>query len=373
MTSPLLSRPGAAEHQEETLVDAAGVAWHYGNPLNEQRAADSHPVVVDRSHRRVIKVTGPDAPGFLNNLLTQKLDSAATTAGPSGFTGQALDLDIQGHILHAMDVTAAPADAVSAVDAGATDFYLDLPADLATSLAEFLEKMKFWSEVSISVTDLAVVTVLGETTATAVREAVPDHALVRDFPWKGRPRVDVLVDRAKLATSVSALEAAGFTLAGLMAYTAERVRVLEPEQAADLDGKSIPHEISHWIGRGDNPGAVHLDKGCYRGQETVARVENLGRSPRLLVMLHLDGSAPELPGPGAEITFNGRGVGRLGTVVHDCDYGPIALALVKRTALDRGELLIGDVAASVDPDSLPTDEGPKAGRAAVDKLRGRQA
>ena len=157
-----------------------------------------------------------------------------------------------------------------------------------------------------------------------------------------------------------------------MAYTAARVRAVEPELAVDLDERSIPHEVPSFIGRGDLLGAVHLNKGCYRGQETVARVENLGRSPRLLVMLQLDGSSPELPSPGADVLLGGRTVGRLGTVVHDADYGPIALALVKRSALaDPGVVLdVAGTAATVDPDSLPVDEGEHAGRRAVEKLRG---
>ena len=103
----------------------------------------------------------------------------------------------------------------------------------------------------------------------------------------------------------------------------------------------------------------------------MARVENLGRSPRLLVQLHLDGSAPQRPNVGDDITFNGRKVGRIGTIVDDCDFGPIALGLVKRSALDVGALEVGDTAASIDPSSIPEDEGPKAGREAVNRLRGR--
>ena len=160
----------------------------------------------------------------------------------------------------------------------------------------------------------------------------------------------------------------GVAYAGMMAFTAARVRNVEPELGVDLDEKSIPHEAPRLINRGEHVGAVHLNKGCYRGQETVARVENLGRSPRLLVMLQLDGSAPHDPQPGETITSNGRKVGRLGTVVQDADYGPVALGLVKRSAL-TAPLDIEGVAASVDPDSLPTDEGEKLGRLAVDKLR----
>lgn len=351
--SPLLARPGAAEAQgPDAAVDSTGVAWHYGDPLGEQRRAAETTVVVDRSHRRVIRVTGPDAPEFLNNLLSQKLDDVA-----DGFAASALDLDIQGRILHHADVVRVGAD-----------FYLDLPAAQAVSFADFLRKMVFWSEVEITEPDLGVLTLLGGDVPVP---AEVDPVFVRTVEWAGAPRRDVAVDRDRLDTAVDALLGAGAELAGLMAFTAERVRSLEPEKDTDLDDKSIPHEVAGWIGRGDRPGAVHLEKGCYRGQETVARVENLGRSPRLLVLLHLDGSAPELPVPGADLVFNGRRVGRLGTVVHDCDYGPIALGLVKRSALDSGELTVGEVSVAVDPSSIPEDEGDKAGRAAINRLRGR--
>lgn len=350
--SELLTRPNATEIQEDTLVDATGVAWHYGNPLGEQRAAEDGSAIVDRSHRAVIKVSGPDAPEFLNNLLSQKLDVA-----PVGFAAGALDLDMQGHILHAAQV-------VRTEDA----FYLDLPQSQAQSLQDFLTKMVFWSDVQVEATDLGIITVLG-TELPAPNASVYS----RSAQWQ-----DFALPRTEVAAAVAELEAAGGRLAGLMAFTAERVKAREPELAADLDNKSIPHEVPQWIGRGDNPGAVHLEKGCYRGQETVARVENLGRSPRVLVQLHLDGSAPSLPTAGSDITAGGRRVGRLGTVVDDCDFGPIALALVKRSALttplsiavttDKGDTYA--VAAQVDPDSLPADEGPKAGRAAIEKLRG---
>lgn len=358
--SPLLQRPGAAELQDDTAVDTAGVPWHYGDPLGEQRAIASTTVVVDRSHRVVLKATGDDAATFLNTVLTQKLDDVE-----DGFAAGALDLDIQGRILHHADV----------VRVGET-FYLDVPAEQADSFQDFLSKMIFWSAVELERTDLGILTLLGD--AVDVPAGLVDEAaFVRHVDWQGPARRDLALERGALDAGVDTLLSAGASLGGLMAYTAERVRALTPEKAADLDAKSIPHEVPEFIGRGERHGAVHLTKGCYRGQETVARVENLGRSPRLMVLLHLDGSAPATPEAGDTLSFNGRTVGRLGTVVHDCDFGPIALGLVKRSALDSGELTItpaddaerAPVAASVDPDSVPTDEGDKAGREAIKRLR----
>lgn len=405
--SVLLNRPDAMAYQEDPPhPDVTGVAWHYGEPLSEQRAIASTGAIVDRSHRRVLKVSGPEAAAFLHNLLSQKLDDVA-----AGWSGSALDLDTQGRILHTMDITVTTeavtteADAHGAahddsIESTKTDvqptetggsaglvFYLDCEASQFGSLQDFLQKMIFWSQVSIKEAELAIITVLGgpmdiKLTSQAVYSRAVSKTHSGDAGlgsaastaattglWETN-RTDIAVPREQLDAAVEELENAGLQLIGLMAYTAERVKALEPE-AIDLDEKSIPHEIPHWIGRGQRIGAVHLEKGCYRGQETVARVENLGRSPRLVVLLHLDGSAPTMPSPGADIQAKGRRVGRLGTVIDDCDYGPIALGIVKRSALDAGQVNIGDVAASIDAESIPIDEGEKAGRAAINKLRGR--
>ena len=384
-----------AYQEEPPHPDVTGVAWHYGEPLSEQRAITSTGAIVDRSHRRVIRVTGPEAAAFLHNLLSQKLDDVQ-----AGWSGSALDLDTQGRILHTMDIavttdTSANADASTGDGAGSGTgdgagsaaapeglaFYLDCEAGKFDSLRDFLQKMIFWSQVTIEEADLAIITVLGGPTdmqlpsqtvySRTVSTATPADASSAQ-PTTGlweASRTDIAVPREQLEAAVEELENTGLQLIGLMAYTAERVKALEAE-SVDLDEKSIPHEIPHWIGRGERVGAVHLEKGCYRGQETVARVENLGRSPRVLVLLHLDGSAPTMPSPGADIQAKGRRVGKLGTVIDDCDYGPIALGIIKRSALDAGQVNIGDVAASIDADSIPAEEGEKAGRAAINKLRG---
>ena len=119
-----------------------------------------------------------------------------------------------------------------------------------------------------------------------------------------------------------------------------------------------PNEV-RWLGR-----AVHLDKGCYRGQETVARVYNLGRPPRRLVLLHLDGSDSELPATGDAVQLEGRDVGRVGSAVRHHELGPIALALVKRQVPDDAALTAGPVAAAIDP-APEADEPVSAAREAA--------
>ncbi len=179
-------------------------------------------------------------------------------------------------------------------------------------------------------------------------------------------QLDLVIPRAAKDEWLARLAAAGVRQVGVWAYEALRVAAQQPRLGVDTDERTIPHEVG-WIGR-----AVHLDKGCYRGQETVARVHNLGKPPRMLVLVHLDGSG-DRPATGDPLLAGGRVVGRLGTVVDHVDLGPIALALVKRgipadTALTTG----GEhqVTAEIDPDSLPAADGVGAGRLAVERLKG---
>ena len=117
----------------------------------------------------------------------------------------------------------------------------------------------------------------------------------------------------------------------------------------DTHDRTIPNEAG-LLGR-----AVHLDKGCYRGQETVARVHTLGRPPRRLVLLHLDGSVDHLPARGSDVTLDGARVGSVGSSARHHELGPVALALVKRNTDPAATLLADGVPAAqelvVDPEA----------------------
>jgi len=118
----------------------------------------------------------------------------------------------------------------------------------------------------------------------------------------------------------------------------------EPRLGLDTDARTIPNEAG-WIGT-----AVHLDKGCYRGQETVARVQNLGKPPRRLVLLHLSGDSDVLPPAGTPVDLaGGRSIGFLGTAVHHYELGPIALAVIKRSLADDAELTVLGSPVAIDP------------------------
>ena len=349
----------------------AGAVWHYGDPLGEQRAAETAAVLVDRSHRAVLTLTGSDRQTWLHSISTQHV-----SALPEGASTQNLSLDGQGRV----------EDHWIQTELGGVT-YLDTEPWRGEPLLEYLRKMVFWSDVTPASADMAVLSLLGPRLADqAVLDVLGLKALpaelvavpvagggfIRRMP--GAPAVqielDLVVPRDQSADWQNRLMQAGVRPAGVWAFEAHRVAALRPRLGLDTDERTIPHEVG-WIG-GPGEGAVHLDKGCYRGQETVARVHNLGKPPRMLVLLHLDGSV-ERPATGDAVLAGGRAVGRLGTVVEHVDLGPVALALLKRGLPADTELATGrqaTVAAVIDADSLPAADEVGAGRLAVERLRG---
>ena len=349
MISPLLELPGAVPPPEPS-VDP-GVAWHHGDPLREQRVAERDVVVVDRSHREVIAVPGEDRLSWLHTITSQHLAGLG-----EGEHTEALVLDGQGRVEHHAVVS----------HSGGT-VWLDTEPGRSAGLLRYLQQMVFWSKVAPreAISEIAVLTLLGPSTGRLLMGIGGGihGTVVRAFD----DRADLLVPRERLVEVWQRLVSAGATPAGTWAHEALRVAALRARLGVDTDDRTIPHEVG-WIGP-----AVHLDKGCYRGQETVARVANLGRAPRRMVLLHLE-SGDTLPPTGSEVrTGPGdqtqRTVGRVGTVATHHELGPIALALVKRSVEPATPLLAGDVTASIDPDSVPPDNGEPPGRAALRRLR----
>ncbi|MFC5820149.1 CAF17-like 4Fe-4S cluster assembly/insertion protein YgfZ [Nonomuraea harbinensis] len=298
MRSPLLDLPGAV------AADApdADVAAHYGDLFAEQRALVKGEAVVDRSNREVVRVSGADRLTWLNDLTSQKLD----TLRPGEWT-QTLVLDPQGRVEHHLTLVDDGESVLAHVEPGTAD-----------ALIGYLDRMRFMLRVEVTrADDLAVL-------STAAG--------------------DSYVPRAELGDHL------GKPLAGLWAYEALRIEAHRPRLGFDTDHKTIPHEVG-WIGP-----AVHLTKGCYRGQETVARVHNLGHPPRRLVFLHLDGSVDTLPAHGAPVIFESQEVGTVGSAARHHELGPIALAVIKRTVPVDAQLLAGGVAAAQEV-VVPPDAG----------------
>ncbi|MFJ2608095.1 YgfZ/GcvT domain-containing protein [Streptomyces sp. NPDC091279] len=314
MKSPLLSLPGAvpAEGVDE------GVAAHYGDLFREQRALADGTGFVDLSHRGVVAVTGDDRLSWLHLLITQHVTDLAP-----GRATEALILTSHGHIEHALYL----------VDDGVTT-WAHVEPGTREALIGYLDSMKFFYRVEVAdrTEDIAVV----HLPAGSIAE-VPEGVAVRETAY-GR---DLFLPRADLEAYA---ERTGHA-AGILAYEALRVEQHRPRLGFETDHRTIPHELG-LIGS-----AVHLNKGCYRGQETVARVENLGKPPRRLVFLHLDGSEVRLPGPGTEIRIaddgpDGRKIGFITTSARHHELGPVALALIKRNVATDAHLMAGDTAAA---------------------------
>jgi tRNA-modifying protein YgfZ len=314
LLSPLLDEPGAvgADTPDE------GVAAHYGDPYAEQRALAGRFGVVDRSNRGVLRITGQDRLSWLHSLTTQHLERLEP-----GASAEALVLSPQGHIEHHLTLT----DDGSAV-------WAHVEPGTAGSLADFLTSMRFMLRVEPEdvTAQYAVLTVHGP--------QMPAEADMPGIVVSTGFGTDLIVPRAELAARAAELRSAGAALAGLWAHEALRIAAGLPRFGLDTDHRTIPHEVG-WIET-----AVHLSKGCYRGQETVARVHNLGHPPRRLVLLNLDGSEDKLPGHGDQVLLDGTSVGFAGSAARHYELGPIALALVKRTTPVAATLTVDGVAAA---------------------------
>ena len=282
-----------------------GAIWHFGEPNKEQRALLEGTAWADLSHLAVVSVTGEDRLKWLHDLTTQHL----LDFGVGSWTS-ALILDPQGHVEYQF----------SLVDDG-TNTFIVLDPHFAQGLIEYLKKMRFMLKVDVSDAsgEYAVLRAPG-----AANEVGGPFALV--------PRAEL--DEMKKVFGASA------TQVGTWALDAERVAAGRPRHGFDTDAKSIPNEL------GVIHGSVHMNKGCYRGQETVAKVYNLGKPPRRLVMLHLDGHAVVMPPTGTPVMNGEVQVGFLGTVARHYELGPIALAIVKRNTPVDAELTVEGVAAS---------------------------
>ncbi|AWE43034.1 MULTISPECIES: glycine cleavage T C-terminal barrel domain-containing protein [unclassified Actinobaculum] len=341
LQSPLLSLPDAVS---ATGVDA-GVALHYGAPIPEQRALQSGRAFTDLSHLDVVTVSGPDRLSWLHSLTSQALVDRKP-----GESTELLLLDPDGHI----------ETAAAFFDDGATS-WLIADGGHGAQLVCFLDSMRFMLRVEVERRDdVAVLGGFGEAIgALAARAIVTSLPLVWRDPWPrtavggatygpfdaehraaGRECVMALVPGDELPGIARELGEVGFRPAGIAAWEAARVTAWRPRPATEIVPRVLPHELD-WLRT-----AVHLDKGCYRGQETIAKVVNLGRPPRRLVMLYLEGPPGELPRHCDDVVAGGRVVGTVTSAVSDGEEGPVALALVRRNLPTEAVVEIGDFRAA---------------------------
>lgn len=346
--SAFLSLPGAIADE------ANGVAAHYGEPLREQRALEGGTAVVDLSHRGVVVVTGTDRLSWLHSMTSQQL-----TGLPAGESVETLLLDPNGRIEYAIRL----------VDDG-TQSWLLVDEGLAGDLAAYLNRMKFALRVEVidRSEDFVAVCAFGDGAALRLLRSLgpvvewvdPWHSVQRggvqyargDHAGSHWHAVQCVFERERLADIVAGV-GDDVRAAGLMALEALEVRSWRPAQHADVDDRAIAHEFD-WLRT-----AVHLTKGCYRGQETIAKVHNLGHPPRRLTMLHLDGFGGELPVTGALVYLadtskdpEARPVGRVTRAVLHYEWGGIALALLKRSVPEDAELELRGGESGADSTSI---------------------
>src|SRR5690606_7036563 len=329
------------------------VISHFGNPLIEQRELAAGRAISPLTDRTLIEVAGEDRLSWLDSITSQSV--ARLSPGDST---ELLVLDPPGRVEHAAGV----------FEDGASVWLIADDAD-AEKLAGWLQRMVFRSRVTVTVrSDAALVGFLagGEAEARVTASAPNSVPVVWRDPWhQVQPggHQYALVDQhpgAEYPWSVALVDdeaALTAPLAGALAAEALRVAAWRPRWSHEVDERTIPHE-SDWI-----RSAVHLSKGCYRGQETVAKVHNLGHPPRRLAALHLDGSDVVLPSPG-DLVFDGETeVGSVTSAVLHFEEGPIALAILSRRS-STGQLTVRseglDIAAAQQV-IVPADAGATAG------------
>src|ERR1700761_1811435 len=309
-----------------------GVAAHYGDPMREQRAMTEGQVLVDRSNRGVVKITGQDRLGWLHSLTSQHLEHLAP-----GSTTEALILSPQGHLEHHLTLT----------DDG-TATWIHVEPHTVKDLVDYLNSMRFMMRVEVE--DLSGVLVV-----QTVAGPLPAEGGVISRTESSSPAAAALLDEGG-ATAVmqnpfgidlivhpdaTGKLAETLPVAGMWAFEAARIAAHVPRPGLDTDAKTLPHEV------GLIESAVHLNKGCYRGQETISKIHNIGHPPRRLVFLHLDGSVDRLPAHGSPLTLeDGTQVGFVGSAARHFELGPIGLGLVKRSVDVNAPLVADGVAAA---------------------------
>jgi tRNA-modifying protein YgfZ len=335
---------------------------HYGDPFGEQGRLAAGDAVVDLSDRAVLSVTGEDRLTWLDSLTSQSIARLAP-----GTSAETLLLDPTGRLEYDIRL----------LDDGVSTWLL-LEAAEAVGLHAWLTRMVFMLRVEVADRSAEFATV-GTLGSPAIDAAAPNgvplawrdpwtsvvngghqYSRAADHPGAAWTYSEILVARSELA-AVAALP-----VAGALALEALRIAAWRPRLATEADERTIPHELD-WL-----RSAVHLSKGCYRGQETVAKVHNLGHPPRRLVLLHLDGSENVLPVHGDPVFAGDTEVGLVTSSALHYELGPIALAVIKRSTDPEVDLVVrsdGVEIAAAQEVIVPPSAGAEADIPRLPKLR----
>ncbi len=299
------------------------------NPLLEQKALAEGKALSLLSDRCVISIDGEDRLSWLNSILSQELRALAP-----GESAEALQLDPHGHIEYVLHLIEDHERTWAIVESATVD-----------ALVTWLDKMIFRSKVEIvRHPELSVYFGVGTDFGLTWVDQWPNVVAGGVRYAQEAPEFN---GREHILAAAPAIE-----LVPTDAAEALRIAAHRPRQITEVDDRTLPHELD-WLST-----AVHLRKGCYRGQETVAKVHNLGHPPRRLTFLHLDGSNHLLPEE-TEVTLDGKTVGRVTSVAQHFEMGPIALAVLSRSIPADAILMVGRVSASQEV-IVPADAGKAA-------------
>lgn len=274
------------------------MADHFGNLLLEQRKLLAGESYVERVDQAVVRISGEDAKSWLHSLLTQDILNLAP-----GDSSEALLLSPQGHIEQQLKIL---------IDE--TGVLLITQLDKVSELVSWLERMRFRSKVLIEITDLKSFGIFKEHPGKVWRDQFANENPFSVSYNPSRMKFDYFEIIGDTPPALSP--------AGLMAFQALRIAAGRPE-ITDIDDKSLPHEFD-WLSS-----AVHLGKGCYRGQESVSKIHNLGHPPRRLILLNLE-TGDDLATKGDLVFYKDKQVGKILSAALHFEQGSIALALVAR-------------------------------------------
>ena len=303
------------------------VKEHFGDPMIEQRKLSEGQALCLLDPQGVISVSGVDRLTWLHSLLSQNLKNLSP-----GESAEALLLDPQGRI----------EQVIKLIDDGQTT-WLMVDHSRTEALLSWLQKMVFRMKVELSDRSAEFVTLGATTSNSEVSFVSNEHPLIWKDPWPGvvggghrysTRNVNYLWFEHLVRVVDLDQVLAGKSLAGTMAADGLRVAAGRPKAINEVDDRSLPHELDLLST------AVHLSKGCYRGQESVAKVHNLGHPPRRLTFLHLDGSEHALPDIGDEVRVLGEDKvrGKVTSVAQHFEMGPIALAVISRSVPENAAL-----------------------------------
>ena len=317
----------------------------FSNPLVEQREFVAGASAVYLEEKSVLVVSGEDRLTWLNDLLSQKLDDLKP-----GVCVEALWLDAQGRIVRDFHI----------VDDGEKAWLITYSAEVDTLVSQ-LQRMVFRAKVTIEdkTVDYAVIASWAKSVLGSVISWLDPWPETTVGGWRYGENPTEPWQYMESLVPIAQLESVWkeFKHCGTMALDALRVAAKRPTGPNEIDDKALPHEFD-WLAS-----AVHMSKGCYRGQEAVAKVHNLGHPPRRLVFLHLDGSAHSLPDLGDEVFGTAEdAIGKVTSVGQHHEMGPIALALVKRNTPVDIELRIitaatGEELSATQEVIVPIDAG----------------